>query len=191
MQHGRRLAALAALCNSTDAELDAAIWASGLDDEFDRGKYSREGILALFRQRFGFRGDADALARAWVAGFAPDPALLAVVDDIRPGTLLVILSDNGPVLRAALPSLLPEVGRRFQHIFFSCETGELKPASRMFTTVSRALERRPERLLFFDDLPANVRAARELGWHASVYTDPPAAAAILAEAGLLEAHTRR
>jgi FMN phosphatase YigB (HAD superfamily) len=56
----------------------------------------------------------------------------------------------------------------------------------MFTTVSRALERRPERLLFFDDLPANVRAARELGWHASVYTDPPAAAAILAEAGLLE-----
>jgi hypothetical protein len=37
MDHSARLARLAALCDASPDQLDAAVWGSGLDDEFDRG----------------------------------------------------------------------------------------------------------------------------------------------------------
>ncbi|TDB82241.1 MULTISPECIES: HAD-IA family hydrolase [unclassified Micromonospora] len=185
MRHERRLAALAAASDVPAERLDAEVWQSGLDDDFDRGRYSAGEIFALFQRRFGYRGDYPAFRRAWVDGFAPDRDLLAVVDRIRPGVGRAILSDNGPVLLEALPELLPEVAGRFRPILFSCGMGALKPADEVFTAAVRHLDTSPDRLLFFDDLAENVAAARRAGWQASVYHDAAGAEARLAEAGLL------
>lgn len=187
MRHGRRLAALAALSDATAAEIDAEIWRSGLDNEFDRGRYSSQEIYTLFQRRFGFRGDYQAFARAWVEGFAPDRELLAVIDRIRPGTVLAILSDNGPVLREAMAALLPEVARRFHHVLFSCEIGALKPAPEVFAEAERRLGLAAEQICFFDDLEPNVAAALRAGWQGVVYTNAADAAAALKRAGLLTA----
>lgn len=50
--------------------------------------------------------------------------------------------------------------------FASCEMGMVKPERRVFETMLREGDMRPEETLFLDDGPANVAMARELGIHA-------------------------
>ena len=44
-----------------------------------------------------------------------------------------------------------------------------KPQRAIYDLMAQRLALPPERLLFFDDTPANVEAARACGWQAEVY----------------------
>lgn len=171
MDHQTRLERLAAYCESTARELHDAVWASGLDTEFDLGRFTRDEVVKLFRTRFGFRGGLAELEQAWAAGFRPDRQLLAAIDEVRPSVRRAILSDNGPVLLEAMPRLLPEVWQRFDHVVFSCDINVLKPDAKAFQHALERIGCEPGEVLFFDDLADNVAAARSLGMEAEVYVD--------------------
>jgi len=185
MDHPARLARLAALCDASPDRLDAAVWRSGLDDEFDRGAYTLAEIVGLFRREFGFRGGAEELEEAWAAGFVPDDGVLALIDALRPGVGCSVLSDNGPVLLAAMPRLLPQVWRRLDHVMFSCDIGALKPDPRAFRYALGVLACPAADVLFLDDRPANAAAARALGMRAEVFYDAARAAGVIRAAGLI------
>ena len=53
---------------------------------------------------------------------------------------------------------------------FSCRVKLIKPESEIYHDALRGLGVRAEEAVFFDDLPANVEAARRLGIHAFVWT---------------------
>jgi FMN phosphatase YigB (HAD superfamily) len=184
MDHAARLARLAALCDAGPERLDAAVWGSGLDGEFDRGAYTLAEIVGLFRREFGFRGGRAELEEAWAAGFVSDAGVLAMIDALRPGAGCSVLSDNGPVLLAAMPRLLPDVWRRFDHVVFSCDIGACKPDPRAFRYALSVLGCPAADVLFLDDRPANVAAARALGMSAEVFHDPAQAAGVIRAAGL-------
>jgi glucose-1-phosphatase len=177
MDHPARLARLAAACDVSAADLHEAVWASGLDDDFDRGRFTRDEIVELFRERFGFRGDLAEFERAWAAGFVPDEDVLAVVDGLDPSVGRAILSDNSAVLLDAMPRFLPDLWRRFDHVLFSCEIKALKPAPATFQYALDRLGCAPADVLFFDDRAANVEAARSLGIEAEVFVNAREAAA--------------
>lgn len=176
MDHPARLARLAASCRVSVADLQEAVWASGLDDDFDRGLFTTSEIVELFRQRFGFGGDIAEFERAWVAGFVTDDEMLAVVDGVDPSIGRAILSDNGPVLLDAMPRLLPDLWRRFDHVLFSCEIKALKPSPATFQYALDRLGCAPADMLYFDDRVGNVDAARSLGIDAEVFVSPRQAA---------------
>lgn len=67
---------------------------------------------------------------------------------------------------------------------FSCETGVAKPLSGSYAAVEDALGLPGEDLLFFDDRPINVAAARERGWSAHQWSGPRQCLADLAAAGV-------
>lgn len=74
-----------------------------------------------------------------------------------------ILSNNS----TNLDSLLKEkfaIYDDFDHVFNSAEIGFAKPDSRAFEFVLNALEAKPEKCLFIDDLATNVAAAKSLGF---------------------------
>jgi glucose-1-phosphatase len=184
LDHPARLAALAADCDATPEQLYAAVWESGLDNAWDAGGHSADEIQAVFRERFGYRGDRAAFERAWVAGFLPDERLLTVVDGVHPSVGRAILSDNGPVLFAAMPRLLPQVWHRFDPVLFSCELGAVKPDPAIFRAALDRLGCAPADVLFLDDRPTNVTAARGLGLAAETYVDARQAADRIRAAGL-------
>jgi FMN phosphatase YigB (HAD superfamily) len=67
--------------------------------------------------------------------------------------------------------------------------GLAKPDPEIYRALQQDAEVAPERILFFDDLPENVNAARDLGWRA-VLVDParetaPQIRTALREQGLL------
>jgi putative hydrolase of the HAD superfamily len=54
--------------------------------------------------------------------------------------------------------------RLLDGVFFSCDVGWAKPHARYFEAIERRLGRSGHELLFFDDAPENVEAARATGW---------------------------
>ncbi|GAA1312849.1 HAD-IA family hydrolase [Pseudonocardia xinjiangensis] len=119
-------------------------------------------------------------AQRW-AGLAPGiAALLARV--AAAGVRMGLLS-NAP------HSLATEVrgsawGAMFPTKVFSCEAGVAKPRPGAYAAVEDELGLSGADLLFFDDRPVNVAAARERGWWAHRWQGPRQCLADLAAAGV-------
>jgi HAD superfamily hydrolase (TIGR01509 family) len=98
--------------------------------------------------------------------------VLALVDSLQPNIRRGLLTDNGPVLRDAMSTLLPAISQRFEPLFFSCELGALKPTPELFTSVLERLNQRAEQILLVDDSSRVVHEAIAFGFHAYLYDSP-------------------
>jgi putative hydrolase of the HAD superfamily len=80
-----------------------------------------------------------------------------------------------------------DLGRRFDRTFLSHHSGLVKPDAEAFDQVSVALGLPPGRVLFFDDQPANVSAARSRGLLAERADTPAQCRQALVEHNVLAA----
>jgi len=169
----RRLAALAAASGLPDAEIHGRIWESGLEAECEAGGYTAAEAHRAIASELGAMSH-ETLASLWTVAFEPRPDVLAVVDRVRMRRRVGLLTDNGPILREALPKAFPEVARRFTWLFFSCDLKATKPAPEVFARVVERVGVPAERILLIDDAPTNVDGARAAGLQALRYTTVPA-----------------
>ena len=166
----RRLAALAADCGLPSEEVRARIWDSGFDAECDLGRYDAAAIHARVQDMLGLRMDYERFRAAWALAFEPDGEVLEVVDEVRRHVRAALLTDNGPVLREAMPALFPEITERLHPLLFSCELGALKPRGELFAAALARLGEPPERVVLVDDSPYVVKGARAFGLAAVRFT---------------------
>lgn len=98
-----------------------------------------------------------------------------------------LITNNIAEFKDGWRNLVP-VADMFEVVVDSCEVGMRKPDARVFHL---ALERlggiAPERSVFLDDAPGNIRAAQQLGIHA-ILVGPDRAAAVGELDALLAAH---
>jgi putative hydrolase of the HAD superfamily len=110
-------------------------------------------------------------ARRWGAPTAASGELLA--DVCTSGTRVGILSNA--------PRSMAEVVRSaawsdpVEHLVFSCDLEAAKPEPAAYAAVEEAFGVPGERVVFFDDRPANVAAAQERGWRAHLWDGAEAA----------------
>ncbi len=166
----RRLAALAAATGLAEGEIRARVWDSGLDAEMDRGRYGLADACRAVADALGRALAPDALLQAWARAFEPDPEVLALVGAARRARRVALLTDNGPILLAAVPRHLPALASGFDSLLFSCELGAVKPLPECFAAALRRADVRPEEALLIDDAPANVAGARAYGLRASLFS---------------------
>ncbi|MFB4310989.1 HAD family hydrolase [Actinomadura sp. GTD37] len=84
------------------------------------------------------------------------------------GLLSNIIGDLVPRFEARHGALLD----RFDALVYSCRIGVAKPDPRAYEICAERLGVRPADVLFFDDAERNVRAAREAGMRAELFTGP-------------------
>jgi putative hydrolase of the HAD superfamily len=87
--------------------------------------------------------------------------------------------------------LYPEVVHAFDSIFASHELGLRKPEPQAFARIAALIGTRPADILFFDDLPENVEAAKDCGFQAVLARSPSDVRDALERAGLLTQHAPR
>ncbi|QWW19568.1 HAD family phosphatase [Schaalia sp. 19OD2882] len=93
----------------------------------------------------------------------PDPAALALVDELRAGgTELAILS-NAPTCIATKVQSTPWASSRFGAMFFSAPLGVCKPQRSMYSHALKQLDVPATQVAFVDDRKENLRAAELLG----------------------------
>ena len=180
----RRLGALAADCGLPEVEVRARVWDSGFDHRCDQGKYPARQVYEEIQTFLGLKATYAEFSRLWGLAFEPDPSVLAIVDRLRSAVRVGLLTDNGPVLREAMPVLFPDIAIRFEPMLFSCEFGALKPTAELFAAVLERLSQRAEQILLVDDSPRVVRGATEVGLRACLYTCAEALRRELAGYGL-------
>ncbi|MFT2753336.1 HAD family hydrolase [Clavibacter sp. Sh2088] len=140
---------------------------------YDRGGSAREFWAAVAEDVGADVPDDDGLAelvaierRRWAS---PDDEVLAALDRaIATGYRLAVLS-NAPHELADVLEDPDGWGARFDHVMTSARLGMAKPDADVWPVAVERLGSPAGRILFVDDKPANVDAAREAGIHAHVW----------------------
>ncbi|MDP4501271.1 HAD family hydrolase [Nonomuraea turcica] len=99
------------------------------------------------------------------------------------GVTLAVLS-NAPASLATAVRASPW-SACFHKLIFSSDVGVLKPDAMIYKIADAALRPQPSGVVFFDDRPGNVAAARTHGWRAHVWTSCGEALEVLAREGVI------
>jgi HAD superfamily hydrolase (TIGR01509 family) len=174
-----------------DADLDKQIKVMGIQEpwqtiaqwqvhwDFETGKITTDNFCEAIRERFQLSKTNEEILKSWKAiilGFiAGMEEVLGALSKKVP--IVAITNTNAPHFEIfhTLPAF-----KNFQHIFASHLLGHRKPTKEIFSHVLGTLGIQANELLFFDDLPENVEAAKKIGIHAyQVYRSANAVKEIL------------
>ncbi|MDR0568680.1 MAG: HAD family phosphatase [Spirochaetaceae bacterium] len=164
---------IAAICGLSEKTMDELI--NKYRDDYDRGTVSlKEYYERILKEAKVSADSADfekLMAIDLEAWARVNPETVSLMEDVkRAGYLLGILSN--------MPRDFLAYGRRNIPVFqipdvavFSCEADLIKPDPKIYRIWLERAACKPEETIFFDDLPANVNAAKELGIHALLWKD--------------------
>lgn len=117
----------------------------------------------FFDYSASIQNDIDVAMHAGVGAFYPET--LAAMDYLRnQGGQICLLSNALPNLAETAVSLASR-----KRIFLSYRLHLLKPDVRIYQKVLEQLKAAPDEVVFIDDKPANVEAAKSLGIHGIVF----------------------
>jgi putative hydrolase of the HAD superfamily len=161
----RRLEVLSEISGKMPSDIRAAIWDSGFEDESDAGAYPTSAeYLAGFAERLGYSISRQEWVKARRAAMTPNSQVLKLAADIRSRARIVLHTNNGPLLKEALPEIFPEAAKVFgDERYCSYEFGAKKPDALSYTRLLDRLGVAPQDSWFIDDKPANVEGARMVG----------------------------
>lgn len=135
---------------------------------FEAGRCSGMDFASGAVEELGLAVSAEEfLARftGWDRG--PLPGAHSLLEELRPRFVLACLSNNNEI---HWPRIRDEFGfgRLFDKRYLSHEIGLIKPEREIFDYVLRDLSRPAESILFLDDNPECVEAARAVGMRAEL-----------------------
>lgn len=144
----------------------AGAWA-----RLERGELGMESFVDLFNDdltRVGVRGvDIGDLMRRIEAVAVARPAMVAAIDRLRAAGLKVAAVTNSWRSRAA-----GRVSSHFDLVIESHLEGTRKPEARIYRLLIERSGVTPGRIVFLDDIGANLKAARQMGMHTIKVDDP-------------------
>jgi epoxide hydrolase-like predicted phosphatase len=141
--------------------------ARGLLGELETGKLTNAEFEPRFAAILGVR-DADGLIGRLFAGMRPDERMFDAVAAARRAGVRTGLVSNSWGEEGYDRSRFDEL---FDVLVISGEIGIRKPAPQIYALATERLERAPERCVFVDDLPGNLKPARELGMATVLHRD--------------------
>jgi len=154
------------------------------DRRYGNGERSIPELHQLLVEELGYAGDWPAFVDDWSCHLSLDPDMLAFVEQLSERYRVMIFSNtNQQHWNRALEMSDGRLGDI--EAYLSHEIGDLKPAVSSFLTVARLARIDPARSIFFDDVEANVAAARQAGFQAEVFTSQAVLEDYLRSAGAI------
>lgn len=173
VRYARRLRVrhLAASVGCSAAQVQAALFDSGLERAYDTGM-----ATDAYLQQLGEAQHSPISVAQWqaarIAACAPDAGVIERIEQIARTLPIGILTNNGALMAQTIPQLLPSLADALHgRILCSGALGGRKPDPSVFTQAVALLGARAGRTLFIDDLFTNVRGARQAGLQAETATD--------------------
>jgi putative hydrolase of the HAD superfamily len=166
---------------STD-QLMAALFQSWGGDwaDFDRGRIEPAALVERIARRTGLPAvDVQSVVQAIPLALQPDPATVSLIHRLRALERGVYFLSNMPAPYADHLEATHGCNTWFDDGVFSARVHAIKPEAAIFEIAARRFGARPQDLVFLDDVPANVAAARAAGWQALHFTSAAAAEAAL------------
>lgn len=180
-----RIDALAHLAGCTETDVDERLYGSGFVDAADEGALDVEGVRAGIVTRLGLGRWSAFADAAWMAAFAEDADVLAVLDALDPAVAVGLLTDNDALVGSLIGQYLPGVARRCPVVVVSGVTGVRKPGAGAFRAGLAAVGARAPQCVFVDDSRSNVEGGLAVGVDSVLFTDPAQLTHDLGRRGLM------
>jgi putative hydrolase of the HAD superfamily len=151
---------------------------------FDRGLVEAPALVQQIARRTGLAAaDVQRVVDAVPRELQPIAETVDLVRRLRAAGRELFFLSNMPAPYCDHLEREHEFVGWFSDGVFSARVHEAKPAAAIFQIAARRFGRPPEELVFLDDVPVNVEAARALGWNALHFTGAAAAEAELRRQG--------
>jgi HAD superfamily hydrolase (TIGR01509 family) len=138
--------------------------------EFDRGRVEPAALVARISARTGYPAQSLwALIAAIPGHIQPMPASVTLLERVRAAGHRLTLLSNMPRPYADHLESQHACVAWFEARVFSGRVGLMKPERNMFEHAREALALDLAHALFIDDHPANIEAARSMGWQALLF----------------------
>ncbi len=165
---------------------------NGLATQFERGSLDARSFMKSVCGEIGIVPFADMTGFTPVCGdIFTDVGALPILTGLKSFVQMGILSNTDPIHWSYIERM--PVMRHFdlqKHVTLSFEVGMRKPEPGIYLEAANRLGFSPHEIVYIDDIGANVKAARDLGFHAECFnaTKRPAKdlADILSTYGVME-----
>jgi HAD superfamily hydrolase (TIGR01509 family) len=172
VDHGRFCRGLAKLAGLSPEAVFAQVFETDLEIGYDTGRLSSREFYELVQARAGVKLPFRDFGRLWSDIFAAMAGMEAVLAKLRPRYPLFLLSNTNPLhfdyIREQFPALLTP----FKAFILSYQVGSRKPEAGIYQALIREAGCPPRRILYLDDKPPFVEAARGQGLTAWHFTTP-------------------
>jgi putative hydrolase of the HAD superfamily len=171
----RRVRHLAQATGTSESDVQAALFESGLEARFDAGTITTEAYLGTLGASIGHPIDVALWADARAAAMRLSEDTTALLREVARHCEVALLTNNGCLLVDQLPRLLPALAAVFgPRALCSAALGRTKPDPAVFERALARLGHAADDALFLDDAPANVDGARRAGLRAEHVPSPAA-----------------
>ena len=164
-------------------EVYAAVFDAGLEPGYDTGRLSSQEFYRRLRDHFRLSLPYPLFCQLWTEIFDPMAGMEEIVGHLRGKYPLFLLSNTNPLhfdyIRERFPFL-----SHFKRFVLSYEVGSRKPEAAIYQALIRQAGHPPQNILFVDDKPPFVEAARGHGLVAWPFTTPQALQKALTQHGL-------
>jgi glucose-1-phosphatase len=180
-----RVGHLAHAIGRTPAEVQQAIYGSGIEDAADSGMLTADTYLDALSTWLGREVSLEAWTAARRAATHVRPYMLALAEALSRQLTVAILTNNSVLMAEQMHRIAPPLFPLFEHrAFASAQFGARKPQKEAYLHCLAWLGLPAEATLFVDDNADNVEGAREAGLFAHHYQDFEGFKAALARFGL-------
>ncbi len=172
VDHLRFCRGLGELAGQPPQEVYAAVFQSGLEPGYDRGRLSSREFHRRLQARFRLDLPFPRFRDLWNGIFEPLEDMEEVVARLARRYPLYLLSNTNPLhfryVRERFASLL----KHFRALILSYRVGSRKPEAAIFQALLREAGLPPARILYIEDQEDFVAAARTHGLTAWLFVSP-------------------
>ena len=135
---------------------------TGLTVAYDEGRLSTSAFYQAVTERLQLSIDEKEFARRWNSGFHENHAVSSLISRLHRQYRLFLLSNTNELHYLHLQRQLPVLSLMEQTLL-SYQLGMRKPARALYEKVIALAGVPPDRIIYIDDIPAYVEAARDVG----------------------------
>jgi HAD superfamily hydrolase (TIGR01509 family) len=165
--HGRSVRRIAQLAGRPEEAVESFMFGD-LKNDFNRGKLSAIGFYEQVRERFDLPICLDAFTQVWSDIFWENPDVVELLPALSKKYPLYLLT-NTDILHFKYILDNFAVIPHFRKVFASYQMGTAKPDKEIYLQALQSIAQPASRVLYVDDEPAFVAAARECGMQAIHY----------------------
>jgi len=160
-----RLADISRITGLDGATILDRVWGSGFEDAADSGEYPDDAsYLSAFNDHLGYQLSRDEWIASRAAAMRHRPDMHDLATALSKHYKLAMLTNNGPLAKAAFDRLAPETAKFFgDRAFFSCDFGTKKPDGKIFEQVASRLGSSCRDCIFIDDQQRHCDGAGKAG----------------------------
>ncbi|MDO9391781.1 MAG: HAD family phosphatase [bacterium] len=165
--HGRSAREIARISGCGEKEVESFIFGS-LKDRFNSGQMTGEEFFGLIKDRFNLKISFDDFHPIWSDIFSENLDVAGVLPELCKNYPVYLLTNTDILHFEYILANFPVVSR-FNQVFASYQMGIAKPDREIYQRALAEIGMPADAVLYVDDEPAFVEAARLCGINALLY----------------------